>query len=451
MPARSNHTDRRRFRNGGCGGETSRSQVDESENRSQNRSDCPRSGVHCTKYTFGSHFSSREIKVIQVYYARRIVAVAALLVLAAAAVYSIRLAIADAAFRKRTPQSVARALEVLPDHGGYQLLRAQQMDYDGEDSTALLEHAARVDPLSSAPRIRLGLAAEARGDLSDAEKWLLDAASVDRQFEPRWTLANFYFRRERPAEFWKWMRAALEVSYSDRRLPFDLCWRMTQNADEVLAQAIPDRHEVLAAYLYYVMDRRHEAVSAAALKLVQVHDRSDVLELEAACDLLINEGNLAEARELWRQMGYTQTGLITNGDFATEPSGHGFDWRPSRTEGLSYIPLPSSYRIVFSGRQAESSEMLRQFVALQPGKTYSLRWKARTQGFASPSGIEWTAGATHGALEPAQDWRAGVMDFKMDFKAEATLLPITLVYHRPTGQARAEGSVEIRAVSLIEK
>jgi hypothetical protein len=106
---------------------------------------------------------------------------------------------------------------------------------------------------------------------------------------------------------------------------------------------------------------------------------------------------------------------------------------------------------VFSGKQPESSELLRHFVALNPGKVYSLRWEARTQGFTSPSGIEWTAGTAHAAFDTAQDWRAGSMDFKVDFKAETAFLPITLAYHRPTGQARAEGSVEIRAVSLVEK
>ena len=77
---------------------------------------------------------------------------------------------ADAAFRKHTPEGVARALEILPDHGSYLLLRALQLDYDGVDSTALLERAARVNPLSSAPRIRLGLAAETRGDFSGRGK-----------------------------------------------------------------------------------------------------------------------------------------------------------------------------------------------------------------------------------------------------------------------------------------
>ena len=146
-------------------------------------------------------------------------------------------------------------------------------------------------------------------------------------------------------------------------------------------------------------------------------------------------------------MGHSQSGLIANGDFATAPSGHGFDWRPSSVEGLSDVALPGSYRIVFSGKQPESTELLRQFVALEPGKTYSLRWEARTQGFSSPSGIEWTAGPTHAALEPAQDWRAATLDFK----AQSAVLPIALLYRRPTGQARAEGSVEIRTVTLVAK
>ena len=209
-------------------------------------------------------FIKRNYFVIQVYYVSRVVTVAALLILMAAAFYSVRLAMADAAFRKQTPEGVARALEIVPDRANYLLLRALQLEYDGADSTALLERAARVNPLSSEPRIRLGLAAETRGDFGKAETWLLDAAHVDRQFEPRWTLANFYFRRERWDEFWRWMRAALEMSYGDRRLAFDLCWRVSQDSSVVLSRAIPEEHDVLAAYLSYVMEQHGEAVAPVA-------------------------------------------------------------------------------------------------------------------------------------------------------------------------------------------
>lgn len=392
-------------------------------------------------------FIKRNYFVIQVYYVSRVVAIAVLLVLIVAAVYSIRLTIADAAFRKQTPEGVARALEILPERASYLLLRALQLDYDSEDATALLERAARVNPLSSTPRIRLGLAAETRGDFAKAEMWLLDAARVDRQFEPRWTLANFYFRRERWDDFWKWMRAALENSYGDRRLAFELCWRVTQHSDEVLRRAIPDQHDVLATYLYYMMDRHREAAGPVALKLAALGNSADVPLIESACDVLIDSGKVAEARQLWRRLGHQQTALLTNGDFAAEPGGHGFDWRLAHTPGVTDISLPGAHRIAFSGRQPESCELLRQFVVLEAGKRYSLHWEARTPGLGSLTGVEWRAGEARGAVENADDWRGG----GLDFTAGAVLTPIALAYQRPSGEARAEGSVEIRNVVLVEK
>jgi tetratricopeptide (TPR) repeat protein len=380
-----------------------------------------------------------------VYYVNRIFAVAALLLLMIAVFYSVRLAVADAAFRKQTPEGVARALEILPDRASYLLLRALQLDYDGVDSTALLERAARVNPLSSEPRIRLGLAAETRGDFAKAEAWLMEAARVDRQFEPRWTLANFYFRRERWDEFWKWMRAALEMSYGDRRLAFDLCWRVTQEANEVWTRAIPERHDVLAAYLSYVMEQHREAVGPVALKLAALGKVADVPLLESACDVLIDSGKVAEARELWKQLGHRQTALITNGDFAAEPGGHGFDWRLSHPPGITDISLSGAHRILFSGRQPEACELLRQFVVLEAGKRYSLHWEARTRALQMPTGVEWRAGKAQGVVESAEDWRGG----SMEFTANAALMPIALSYQRPTGEARAEGSTEIRNVSLV--
>ena len=74
------------------------------------------------------------------------------------------------------------------------------------------------------------------------------------------------------------------------------------------------------------------------------------------------------------------------------------------------LPLPGAHRILFSGKQPESCELLRQFVVLEPGKRYSLRWEARTQGFGSPTGIEWNAGVdprrgrTGAGLARRQSW-----------------------------------------------
>src|SRR5580704_14973314 len=123
------------------------------------------------------------------YYVFRIIVAMAL---ATASFVSVRRAYADWEFRRGTPEAVRRAVDIAPSNAEYVLFRALELDYDGADATPLLERAAALNPMSSTPRIRLGLAAEISGDHASAENYFLDAARIDRQFEPRWTLANFY-------------------------------------------------------------------------------------------------------------------------------------------------------------------------------------------------------------------------------------------------------------------
>src|ERR1700685_92889 len=98
------------------------------------------------------------------YNVARLSGLLALISLAAAAWFSVRLARADAEFREGTPESVVRALELTPRNTPYLSLRALQVDYDGGDPRPLLETIARLNPDASAPRIRLGVDAEVRGD-----------------------------------------------------------------------------------------------------------------------------------------------------------------------------------------------------------------------------------------------------------------------------------------------
>ncbi len=184
-----------------------------------------------------------------------------------------------------------------------------------------------------------------------------------------------------------------------------------------------------------------------ALKLAALRRPADVPLLESACDVLIDSGKVAEARELWGQLGHRQTALITNGDFAVEPGGHGFDWRLAHPPGVTNISLPGAHRILFSGRQPEECELLRQFAVLEAGKRYSLHWEARTRGLGLPTGIEWRVGQAHGVVESADEWHAG----SVHFTAGAASMPIVLGYQRPTGEVRAEGSLEIRNVSLVQE
>lgn len=379
-------------------------------------------------------------------YAARIAGIAALAALGIAVWFSIVLARADAYFRQATPQSVEHAVEIAPRNTEYLALRALQLDYDGADSTALTEKIAALNPYSSAPRIKLGLAAEIHGDSANAEKWLLEAAAVDHQFEPRWTLANLYFRAERHDQFWKWIRSALEVSYGDRTPAFDLCWRAASDADEILHRALPDRHDVTGAYLGYLLRAsRLDAVPEVARRLAAYRDQSDLPLLYAACDRLI-EARSSAALDLWKLDGQPAPAGIFNGDFATAPLNHGFDWRQIESPGVTHVNLnaPSGHRIAFNGQQPESCSLLQQTLTLAPGRRYVFRWQSRTTGIKSPSGLEWRVAGQHAALPPSDDWAPG----ELAITPRESFSDLELIYQRPLGEPRAEGSVELRRVRI---
>jgi tetratricopeptide (TPR) repeat protein len=383
------------------------------------------------------------------YYISRIAGTAVLAALGVAVWFSVVLGRADFYFRKAEPAGVQRAVEIAPRNTEYLALRALEMEYDGGDATALNERIAALNPYSSAPRIRLGLAAEIAGRPEEAERWLLEAARVDHQFEPRWTLANFYFREgNREDDFWKWMRAALEVSYGDRTPAYDLCWRVSGDAGEILRRAIPDVHEVTGSYLIYLSQtNRLAAMAAVARRLAAYRDGNDLPMLFGACDQLLQAKDAA-ALEVWAMTGQRAPGGIFNGDFESAPLHHGFDWRAVEAAGVTQIDLnaPAGHRIVLSGQEAESAGLLQQTLSLGAGKRYRVQWEARTTGIKAPSGIEWRAGGQSVAVAPSEDWKQG----ELAFDARERFEILMLAYQRPLGESRAEGSIELRHVRVSE-
>jgi hypothetical protein len=378
------------------------------------------------------------------YYVSRISGSLALLALGGAVWFSIVLARADFYFREGTPEKVLRATEIAPRNTEYLALRALELDYDEADSRALTEKIAELNPYASAPRIRLGLAAEIAGDPAAAERWLLEAARVDHQFEPRWTLANFYFRGGKTEEFWKWIRLALEVSYGDRTPAYELCWRVSEDGAEILRRAIPDRHEVVGSYLWYLLAAKKPVVEAAR-RLAGYRDAADQAELFQACDWLLTQRD-AGALEVWGWTGQAAPAGIFNGDFAGALLNHGFDWRINDTRGVTHVHLtaPAGHRITFSGQEPESCSLLWQTLNVAPGKRYTLHWEARTAGMKAPAGLEWRVAGQHAAVIPSEDWSSG----EMTIEAADRFPVLELVYQRPVGESRAEGTVELRRLVL---
>jgi len=120
--------------------------------------------------------------------------------------------------------------------------------------------------------------------MAEAEVELLQAARVDHQYVPAWTLANFYFRRGDPANFWPWAQKAAARTFDDYRPLLRLADVLEPSPREV-AIRLGSGPPLLRAYLDVLIGAgRLDAAQEIAALLNLHHDPSDVARLADLAD-----------------------------------------------------------------------------------------------------------------------------------------------------------------------
>ncbi len=322
-----------------------------------------------------------------------------------------------------------------------------------------LELAVSLNPHFSAAWIELGMRAEAAGDLSQAEMALLQAARVDRTFEPRWTLANFYFRREKWDEFWKWTRAAAAMSYGDRTALFQLCWRATSDPALILRRAIPPEREILGDYVYYLANsERYDAAQVAASRWLPLATKEDVPRLLRLCDLLLERiHNGPGTLTIWNAMidrgwlPYQPGSILTNGAFQVSPISHGFDWRMLSISGVHSVwtQSPPGLLLTLDGHQPEQTDLLIQWMPMQPSAAYELSIMAQLDGIPPNSGLRWKIlDASSGAVLAESGLDVPSETFRFETGAHCSLVKLVLGYQRAQGTSVIAGRLVLSSVAL---
>jgi len=386
-----------------------------------------------------------------------------------AGVWSLRMALADYWFRQETPAGAAEAVRLEPGNAAYYVrLAALIQDSDPAPSTAALRRAVALNPRDSAAWVELGLRAEAAADLAGAERSLLRAASVDRQFLPKWSLANYYFRHGNAGKFWFWAREAAQMSYGDLTPLFALCWKVTNDGALIARELDLRRADAEANYLAYLTKQdRTEPMTGAATRLLAWNREADVPVLLAACDRLIADNRAQPAIRIWNPLAELHripyaalapgSGTsLTDGDFTAAPSAQGFAWRLPGATGVSALleEQPAGLRISFSGRQPEECDVLTQIVPIMENSPYQLRFWYRTSGIAPGTGLGWRITDLHGASMLAQGKSLASESetqaiFPFTTPAGSTLVRLTLTYRRALGTTRIEGYVVLRKLRLM--
>jgi hypothetical protein len=353
-----------------------------------------------------------------------------------AAAYQIDiLAIADHWSRSPLAADRERAVRLVPRSGLLHERLAELQD----NQIAELERATALEPVNARYWERLGSEAEIGGDLQSAEHALLAAAERSRLYQPRYLLAQYYFRRGNRTAFEHWAHSALDVAPGDVTPLLDLTWRMTGASIGELA--IHTRPLIARQIVSFLGNHgQAEAARQGAEHLAEVGGSDDLGALLGYTNLMLAGAKVGSAREIWnvlcrrRLVPYAPGEGVTNGDYAHPPMSGGFDWHFEPSPGVMLGRTPGALRATFTGSQPEWCLLAWQYVQLRKGSPVRL-----IQEVPADPGIAWVF-FTPGKSE----W----MPWNGQGPAPTNIARLALVYRRPSGVPRLEGTATISAVRL---
>jgi len=375
---------------------------------------------------------------------------------------------ADWLSHRGTLEGARKSVGLAPGNSVYLEHAAEVAEASGGNGILFRERAAIANPLDSANWITLATRAEIENRSGEAERDLLRAYSADHQFEPRWSLANFYFRRGDRERALEWGRKTLEFGSGDLSAVFQLLWNVSGNGTEILEKAIPSRPLVLGQYLQYLDGSgRLGDASGVAQRLVPIARTEEQDALAMHCSRCLDAGRVDEAVAAWNGMiarGLLNGDLIKpeagkpleNANFARNFTGVGFDWSEPKVEDVvvQRQPETSGIRIAFFAHAPENCGILGEYIVLSPHRKYRLQYRYETTGM-SGAGIRWlisvrttrTVLTTLGPPDAADSAEHTVVS-QFETPPACRLATIELRYDREPGTVRPQGSIRFSHLEL---
>jgi tetratricopeptide (TPR) repeat protein len=384
---------------------------------------------------------------------------------------SLRAAWADVLYQRNTRDSLTTCISLTPEKADCHALLAEHRAGVSLDPEPESQRALKLDPFNSELLMRTGIRAEARGEYAQSERYLLRAAEVDRRFQPRWALTNYYFRRGDTVRFWLWARKALDMNYQDGMPLFRLAWKIADANDGEIRGHLHMRPFELRLYFAFLTEEYPSAARSLAQSLASGSGPEDVPRLLDYCDRVLSSDH-DSALTVWNTLCLRKLlpfepldpergDAITNGNFQSVPIQRGFDWRFSGCEGISieFMPDAAAMRVQFTGKEAEDCAIASQPLPGGLAGRYRLEYEYRIDDQTlnsadSFAGLSWqleenapqsNLTSSSAEFERGDGWKEGEVTV-VSRQPEPPVL--TLHYHRSRGTVEAEGTVLLRRIHM---
>lgn len=358
---------------------------------------------------------------------------------------------------------------------------------------AYARRAVELNPRAWRAWQTLGLLDFQLGDSAASRRDLVQASRYDHGFASHFALGNLALAQGNESEFLKEMTAALAISPLDR--VYYALHQIVSHSDpspaELAATLPASRADVIARGIEIFLTSGKFAAAIASWRRLhcQSYQYPDCREAALAltnglaaaafasefasprfkppsrpdAELPSAPHMIASAMGAWNQAVHAgilsqapvAAGSVSDGYFQHSWVGPAFSWQSARVLPLTVTAFAqhgNAVRFPFNGYQPDDAPLLKEFVPVAPGATYSISYQTRRQIAGSETGLELRILATPerqlAAIPAALYANWSLNSATILVPKSVHLIQLVFAYARPNGQVRLHDPVLVAGVQM---
>jgi tetratricopeptide (TPR) repeat protein len=325
--------------------------------------------------------------------------------------FGIRAAIAQYGSEKNEEKPLEMAARLEPRNyeywqrlGQYEEGNLENQDFDL--ARKYFQKAIALNPGATDSWMGLGEIEEASGNFAEAQAAYLQAKkSYPSSSEPAWRYGNFLIRRGKQTQAYAEIRRALEADPKLAAQAFTRVYRFNPDINEIFNAVLPaDPAVYLEVVLEAVNQKQLTVAKAAWARLIALHPKLSIQDIDMLVSRLGLAGELSEARRIWDEGTATmdlppfyrrENSVVWDPSFESDVNGYSFTWHHQPMVQQVAIALDKterhsgaqSLRLSFDGKHNPKLDAACTFAAVQPGGNYEFSGWIKTNKITTDHGI----------------------------------------------------------------
>jgi tetratricopeptide (TPR) repeat protein len=305
--------------------------------------------------------------------------------------------------------NLQKAIQLEPSNAEYRDLFGRNLALSGislDDAIANYRIAVHLNPYVARYWLDLAGAYQIAGRTREQEESVEQAAKADPTTpHVAWEAANFFLVQGDREKTLRYFRVVLANDPDPDTVAsaLQLCWRATEDENQILDRALPRRPDLYLSFLRLLISKQEVAAAENVWNhLIALNQEFSTKLAFPYFRFLIAKQEVAAAQTAWQQLAGvdrslqpylpSRENLVVNGGFEENVLNGGFDWwyesNPHAALAIDTSEFHSGTRslsITFDGQNPADAGIL-QFIPVKPNTDYEFSAESRTEDIESASG-----------------------------------------------------------------